>query len=752
MSIILDSEDEIFEILGMSQLESSEKHKLRVAIRQAAWEDFVNREARDMLSDAEHKALLEKMIFVVVSDGKYMQNGELPEFAYEFPKIREIIREKTAVLIKNLVKTRIDDYGLHGDTRGLLRMFEAGDWDGISKRLGAIRFVGDLNDLIDRAVSKSAPCAEAMPDRLDDAAADSGEPDISAPLWRREDSSSGKPGTLDEVDDAASGFHIFEAIHSEIAALNIFREEEVFALRIGVELSFSYRIDTPENLMNRAIAETLRGIAAKRRQNFFETCTFKRIDDFRTMRERDGDREFDFDSLSNKHNVLCVENFDLISSLNDAEFRHFIVFLRKNRNRMFLFFGDFSSPAPGFVNRYAEIEEAINIRLLDAQKMKIDEMSILVKVFESNGWQVPEDIRETLARAWQSWRDAHRESEIRDVMRAFAEKTALASLSKHEERVVSGDSFDWIGHSAHMRAIHGVPGAVEPLRRFDGMIGMENVKRQIETITANVCLSRVQAEAGMPVEPINLSFVFTGNPGTGKTTTARLLASTLNEFKVLKKGHLVEARRNTLIARYHGQTPGQVTRIFLGALDGVLFIDEAYALCNGSDNGPDDYGKEAIDTLTHLMSDFAGRICVILAGYERDMEEMMERVNPGLRDRFVYHVRFGDYGEDELWEIFRQKTAKRELMLAPGAEDLLREKISRVSKARDERFANGRAMDNLFQKMTDIQAMRLARRIYSSREISPDDLRLVTVGDCEALLSEDSGEISRAGRRIGFAG
>jgi SpoVK/Ycf46/Vps4 family AAA+-type ATPase len=255
----------------------------------------------------------------------------------------------------------------------------------------------------------------------------------------------------------------------------------------------------------------------------------------------------------------------------------------------------------------------------------------------------------------------------------------------------------------------------------------------------------------MPVEPVNLSFVFTGNPGTGKTTTARLLASTLKEFNVLKKGHLVEARRNTLIARYHGQTPGQVTRVFLEALDGVLFIDEAYALC-GREDGLDDYGREVIDTLTHLMSDFAGRICVILAGYGRDMEEMMERVNPGFRDRFVYHVRFEDYAEEELWRIFRQKTENRGLVLAPGAEDLLREKISRICKARDERFANGRAMANLFQKMTDVQATRLMRRVNGSEEILPDDLRLVTEDDCEALLSVDCMEISRAGRRIGFAG
>jgi hypothetical protein len=191
MAITLDSEDGIFEILGMSHLESSEKLKLLEAIRQAARKDFVNREARDILSEADYKAL----------------------------------REKTAILIKNLVKTRIDDYGLHGDTRGLRRMFEVGDWDGISKRLGAIRFIGDLSDLIDRAVSKSAPYVEAMSDRLDGTEAVNNKPDISDLFDDWGDSYSGEPCASEKDNNAEGDIHILEAMHSEIAALDVFRKE-----------------------------------------------------------------------------------------------------------------------------------------------------------------------------------------------------------------------------------------------------------------------------------------------------------------------------------------------------------------------------------------------------------------------------------------------------------------------------------------------------------------------------------------------
>jgi SpoVK/Ycf46/Vps4 family AAA+-type ATPase len=188
---------------------------------------------------------------------------------------------------------------------------------------------------------------------------------------------------------------------------------------------------------------------------------------------------------------------------------------------------------------------------------------------------------------------------------------------------------------------------------------------------------KAKTAAGMSADMMNLSFLFLGNPGTGKTTVARILAQMLRELGLLEKGQLVMASRHTLIGEYIGQTAPTVTETFMSALGGVLFVDEAYSF----------------------------------AGYEEEMNRMFEEVNPGLRDRFVYRFIFEDYCEDELWRIFEGKVSAKGLALENGAEAVVRGEIARVSANRDKRFANARTMSNLFQALTNVQETRLASLI-----------------------------------------
>ena len=220
---------------------------------------------------------------------------------------------------------------------------------------------------------------------------------------------------------------------------------------------------------------------------------------------------------------------------------------------------------------------------------------------------------------------------------------------------------------------------------------------------------------------ISYHCVFTGNPGTGKTTVARILADIYSSLEVLKKGHLVETDRSGLVAEYVGQTAVKTNKVIDSALDGVLFIDEAYSLVQGGGN---DFGQEAIATLLKRMEDDRDRLIVILAGYSDEMKRFIDS-NPGLQSRFNRYVHFADYTPDELKQIFILNAKKNQYKIDDDALAKLSEIITRAVEHKSKNFGNGRYVRNLFENTIQNQAIRLS----SQPSVSIDELATLKAED-----------------------
>lgn len=249
--------------------------------------------------------------------------------------------------------------------------------------------------------------------------------------------------------------------------------------------------------------------------------------------------------------------------------------------------------------------------------------------------------------------------------------------------------------------------------RLNELIGLETVKTSIKSLSNFIYMMQKRQASGMKAPAISYHCVFTGNPGTGKTTVARILAGIYKDLGVLKKGHLVETDRSGLVAEYVGQTAVKTNKIIDKALDGVLFIDEAYALAQG---GSEDYGKEAIATLLKRMEDNRDRLVVILAGYTDEIEQFINS-NPGLRSRFNRYISFPDYSAKELFDIFQLQTQKNEYVLSKEAGDCLKKHFELAVCQKTKDFGNARYVRNLFEKTIEMQANRLASVPQLSKEM-----------------------------------
>lgn len=259
-------------------------------------------------------------------------------------------------------------------------------------------------------------------------------------------------------------------------------------------------------------------------------------------------------------------------------------------------------------------------------------------------------------------------------------------------------------------------------KELSKLIGLQPVKEEVQTLSNFIVMRQKRKEMGLTVPDVSYHLVFTGNPGTGKTTVARILAGIFHDKGVLKKGHLVETDRSGLVAEYVGQTAVKTNKIIDKALDGVLFIDEAYSLIAQGE----DFGQEAVATLLKRMEDDRDRLIVILAGYTEEMEEFINS-NPGLRSRFNRYIFFPDYSAEELAEIFFSMAKKHEYTMSDEVKQFIINKLEDIVANKPKDFGNARYVRNLFERVVQSQANRLAKESNLSKgmltEITIDDIK-----------------------------
>lgn len=247
----------------------------------------------------------------------------------------------------------------------------------------------------------------------------------------------------------------------------------------------------------------------------------------------------------------------------------------------------------------------------------------------------------------------------------------------------------------------------QAIETLEAMVGLDSVKREVNALIARLQMEQRRRAQGLPVSATSQHMVFTGPPGVGKTEVARQLGEIFRALGVLRKGHLVEVDRSGLVAGYVGQTASKTLEVCNQALDGILFIDEAYALASG---GTGDFGKEAIDTLLKFMEDNRSRLIVIVAGYTNEMRRFIG-ANPGLSSRFTKTVEFPRYAAADLCEILRRMAQAQHYTLPDDFAAKLTPWLEERSRAED--WGNAREIRTLLEKAREAQAMRLSRDAHA---------------------------------------
>ena len=273
------------------------------------------------------------------------------------------------------------------------------------------------------------------------------------------------------------------------------------------------------------------------------------------------------------------------------------------------------------------------------------------------------------------------------------------------------------------------PTVDEVLAELDSLVGLKPVKDELRRLIATVRANKMREEKGLENNvTMSYNFVFTGNPGTGKTTVARILGKAFRALGVLDRANFVETDRSGLVAKYEGQTAAKTNKLIDSAMGGILFIDEAYQLNQGEN---DQYGSEAVATLLKRMEDARGSMVVIIAGYSNEMKKFME-INSGLESRFNRTIEFPDYSAQELAEIYRSMAKKAKYRLSDDVEHWLVPYISMLTEKRDKNFGNARWARNLFEKTVERQALR----VTDLKDPSAEELQTLRLKDLGVKLKD----------------
>ena len=271
----------------------------------------------------------------------------------------------------------------------------------------------------------------------------------------------------------------------------------------------------------------------------------------------------------------------------------------------------------------------------------------------------------------------------------------------------------------------------ELMEELDGLVGLANVKADVKSLVNFIKVAKLRKEHQLKVPSISYHLVFTGNPGTGKTTVARLIGQIYYNMGILPKGQLIETDRSSLVAGYVGQTAIKTQEMISKAMGGVLFIDEAYSLTANAD---DSFGREAVETILKAMEDHRDELVVIVAGYDELMEDFIDS-NPGLSSRFSKYFHFPDYTGPELLAIFRRFCKINGYAIDDKTESELKGKFAVMYETREENFGNARTVRNIFEKAVSCQADRLS----AQSDIKKEDLELLTKEDVRAALKAVAG-------------